>query len=75
MSEATKSFHHRIENRLWTILISWMETNPRAHDIILELSDFKHKIAQRGFWVRILFWISLGFCLGLAIGMTVAFLN
>ncbi len=75
MSEAIRSFQHRIENRLWLFVIPWLETSPQAPRVVKQFIDFSRKLPQRDFWVRILFWVSLGFSLGLGIGMLAAILN
>lgn len=69
MSEAIRVLHQRIENQFWTALLPWMETNPAAHKLLNKLFIIRQSIPPWTFWVRSMLLISLGFCLGLGIGM------
>lgn len=74
MSEAIRVFHQRIENQFWTALLPWMETNPAAHKLLNKLFILRQSIPPWSFWVRSMLFISLGFWLGLGIGVLASFI-
>jgi hypothetical protein len=74
MSAAIRLFHQRIENQFWTMMLPWMETNPMAHKLLNRLFIIRQAIPPWSFWVRSMLLLSLGFCLGIGIGMLAAVL-
>lgn len=74
MGQAIRNIQYHFENQLWEVVIPWLESNRAAKKLIHMGYTLRMQLPQRSFWVRSLFWTSLGFSLGLGLGSLIAYI-